>query len=213
MVAVSIFVRFIMVLTVLITQPIAVFGQTESPPIAEKTVAAETPPVRKKVEDSPAPAGFNNAVNLYSRGKYAQAAAVFEGFVKKGTANSQSRLYLGAAYQALKKYDKALAQYDWVGKNAPLISLKQKGIGNAKALRAARTGICPGNCLKLTTPGWQTIAGRDPNVRWMKFRESDGWSAWSTNHVGEVIEFANGRAVNKGKCPICGGTGRVAPLP
>jgi hypothetical protein len=46
----------------------------------------------------------------------------------------------------------------------------------------------------------------------MKFSFPGGYNAWSTHHLGEVIAFENGKPVNKGKCPICHGTGRVPVL-
>jgi tetratricopeptide (TPR) repeat protein len=163
-------------------------------------------------EENPAPPGYDAAVKLYGEKKYAPAAAAFEKFVKAGTDNSDVRMYLGACYQQLKKYDQALAQFDWVAKNAKLISVQNKGKKAAFTLRSYRAGICPGNCLKRSMPGWAHYPGLDPNLLWMKFTYSGGWIAYSTNHLGEVVEYVNGKPVNKGKCPICGGTGQVAKL-
>jgi hypothetical protein len=47
---------------------------------------------------------------------------------------------------------------------------------------------------------------------WQKFPDLDGrggYHAWTTHHVGEVIVYQNGVAVNIGKCKICGGTTKV----
>jgi hypothetical protein len=67
---------------------------------------------------------------------------------------------------------------------------------------------CPGPCLKPSSPGWQRmkVAGHGPNQLWMRFVHDDGsWTAWSRNHIGEVIEKVDGRWTNKGKCPTCQG--------
>jgi tetratricopeptide (TPR) repeat protein len=165
--------------------------------------------------DSEHPAGYDDAMRLYAARKYAPASAKFAAIAKEGTADADTHLYLGACYQALKKYDAALEQYDWVAKNAPLISLKNKGRSSAAWIRSARAGICPGNCLKANDPRWQRDA--TTNLSWIKFpyTASNGnhaWHSWSTHHIGQIIETVNGVPTNKGVCPICGGTGRVPKL-
>jgi hypothetical protein len=74
---------------------------------------------------------------------------------------------------------------------------------------------CDGPCLKKSTPGWRhmNVAGHRPSELWMRFDNDDGtWVAWSQAHIGQVIEKVDGRWVNKGKCPVCGGKG-VKPCP
>jgi hypothetical protein len=73
---------------------------------------------------------------------------------------------------------------------------------------------CPGPCLKLSRGTWihMDVAGHSPNDLWAKFPNQSGlggYHAWNQNHVGEVIVYQNGEAVNIGKCKICGGTGKV----
>jgi tetratricopeptide (TPR) repeat protein len=160
------------------------------------------------------PGGYADAMKLYAAAKYAPAAAKFDAIAKSGHADADTHYYLGACYQALQKYDAALTEYDWVAKNGKLFTEKRKGAASAAWIRSCRAGICPGNCLKINDPRWQSQAGS--NLKWIKFYYSkdggSGWNSWSTNHLGEVIESVNGVPTNKGKCTICGGTGRVAAL-
>ena len=73
---------------------------------------------------------------------------------------------------------------------------------------------CPGPCLKLTRGAWihLNVAGHDPAELWQKFPNQSGggaYQAWTKNHVGEVIAYQNGVAVNIGPCKVCGGTTKV----
>jgi hypothetical protein len=71
---------------------------------------------------------------------------------------------------------------------------------------------CPGPCMKLDSGRWvhMDVPGHDPSELWMKFQETGGsWQAWSQHHVGEVVVMQNGKAVNIGRCKICGGTTKV----
>jgi hypothetical protein len=73
---------------------------------------------------------------------------------------------------------------------------------------------CPGPCLKMSRGAWihMDVAGHDPNELWQKFPNQSGqggYQAWNQNHVGEVVVYQNGVAVNTGKCKICGGSTRV----
>jgi hypothetical protein len=70
---------------------------------------------------------------------------------------------------------------------------------------------CPGPCLKMSRGAWihMDVAGHDPNELWQKFPNQSGqggYQAWNQNHVGEVVVYQNGVAVNIGKCKVCGGT-------
>jgi len=71
---------------------------------------------------------------------------------------------------------------------------------------------CPGKCLKPSIGIWEhmNVPGHDPKELWQKFTGSQGWRAWTTAHVGEVIEIRNGRPENIGKCPTCGGKAKVS---
>ncbi len=55
------------------------------------------------------------------------------------------------------------------------------------------------------------VAGHDPNELWQKFpnQNGKGYQVWNQGHVGEVITYQNGVAVNTGPCKICGGTTKV----
>ena len=73
---------------------------------------------------------------------------------------------------------------------------------------------CPEPCLKLSKGAWihMTVAGHDPSELWQKFPNKNGqrgYQTWNQNHVGEVIGYKNGVAVNIGECKVCGGTTKV----
>ena len=73
---------------------------------------------------------------------------------------------------------------------------------------------CPGPCLKLSKGTWihMTVAEHGSNELWQKFpnkKGQAGYQSWNQDHVGEVIVYTNGVAVNIGKCKVCGGTGKV----
>ena len=73
---------------------------------------------------------------------------------------------------------------------------------------------CPGPCLKLSKGAWihMTVAEHGSNELWQKFpnkKGQAGYQSWNQDHVGEVIVYTNGVAVNIGKCKVCGGTGKV----
>ena len=71
---------------------------------------------------------------------------------------------------------------------------------------------CPGSCLRLSRGKWEhmQVAGHGPNELWQKFPNGPGkWTSWNQNHVGEVIAIRDGKAVNLGKCPTCGGSTKV----
>jgi len=197
------------------TPPADVAASLTAPEVAPASTAVPPAPtadatVSRKDPEAPPP-NFGKAEALMAAHKYAEAAKMFESFIAAGTANSKTRLYLGTCYQYLKHYDKALAQYDYVTNHASLISIKRQGQSAAHTLRCLRAGICPGQCLKPSDPGWHhmTVGGHPPTDIWMTF--ADGTS-YSQNHMGHIIRMVNGHAVDQGACPICGGTGRVEPL-
>jgi hypothetical protein len=65
---------------------------------------------------------------------------------------------------------------------------------------------CPRPCLKLSQGVWKMKDGK----RWRDFRGRDGGGlSISENHLGELVEMENGKPVNRGKCPTCGGTTKV----
>ena len=54
------------------------------------------------------------------------------------------------------------------------------------------------------------VPGHDPSELWQKFAGSRGTGAWTSAHVGEIIEIRKGMPENIGKCPMCEGTTRVS---
>ncbi|MGC3990479.1 MAG: hypothetical protein QM796_12520 [Chthoniobacteraceae bacterium] len=70
---------------------------------------------------------------------------------------------------------------------------------------------CPGPCLKLSVGRWEhmDVPGHDPSELWQKFTYAHGYQAWTTAHIGQVIEMRDGIPTNIGPCPICGGKGKV----
>jgi hypothetical protein len=50
------------------------------------------------------------------------------------------------------------------------------------------------------------VPGHYPNELWQKARGSRGTGAWTTAHVGEVIEIREGMPENTGKCVSPGRT-------
>jgi hypothetical protein len=89
-----------------------------------------------------------------------------------------------------------------------------QGAGSIKCTaRGCKDGWvdCPGPCLKLSVGRWEhlDVPGHDPKELWQKFTYSDGWHAWTTGHIGEVIEMRGGKPTNVGKCPVCKGKGKV----
>lgn len=162
-------------------------------------------------------AQYTLAASLFKVKKYKEATAALQKAVATGADNGESGILLGYCYYELKKYPEAMKEYQRVAATAPLISTKNKAQKLAQTLSSYMRGICPGNCLKPTTPGWRkmNVPGKPDRLVWMVFPYLDtgtrgGSEYWSNDHMGEVIEYVNGRPVNKGKCPICGGTGRVS---
>lgn len=184
-------------------------------PEIQPSVPLQRPAPAPLRPEKPKPAGFDEAAKMYKSGMTKDAMLRFEKFLKDGTADDESRQYLAACYQAQKMYAKALAQYDWLKANARSITMQKSAGASAHTIRCYQNGICPANCLKLSMPGWSytTIDGKKSPMRWIKFHESRGTIAYSEHHLGELIEFdKEGRAVSRGKCPICHGTGHVPKL-
>jgi len=111
---------------------------------------------------------------------------------------------------------------------APALAVAEPGPGEKVCFACNGTGIvkcpapgcvdgqvdCPGPCLKLSRGVWihMDVSGHSPTDLWQKFPNQSGmggWQAFNQNHVGDVIQYQNGVAVDTGKCPICGGTGKV----
>jgi len=89
------------------------------------------------------------------------------------------------------------------------------GVGTMKCPEpGCKDGLvdCPGPCMKLSKGVWEhmEVAGHPPTDLWQKFfTAGGGYQAWNQNHVGQVVEMRDGKPVNIGNCPVCGGTGKV----
>jgi len=163
----------------------------------------------EKPKEKPAPAGQAAAVKLYSQRKFAPAAAMFEKFIKDGTANSETHAYLAYCEYSQRHYTKALKQFDWVAKWTPNnYKLRTSAESSGAILRGQMYGICPQPCLKQNDPRWQRVGDH----REMHWTTKDGWVGVTDHHVGQLISVKNDQLVNGGVCPTCGGTGRVTPL-
>ena len=72
---------------------------------------------------------------------------------------------------------------------------------------------CPGPCVELSKGVWRhtDINGQPSDILWQVFNSPDGRGTFaiSEHHVGDVFTIQNGHLVDLGKCPICGGTGKV----
>jgi len=182
-------------------------------------LATDTPPVTPALDwksikpgDRPPPPDFAAAEKLYNARKFALAQKEFQKYIALGLDDVKTHFELAYCYYYQKIYSKAQKEFEWVAKNAKLVSMKNGAASTARTLQCYRAGVCPGNCLKANDPRWQHLPGKDPNELWIKFPFSGGWNAWSQNHIGQVVEYVNGKPENKGTCPICGGTGTVAVL-
>src|SRR5579872_6992876 len=160
---------------------------------------------------------FSEGKKLYQAGKYTEALKHFDFAAKTGEDSGEATIMKGSCYYQMKKYDQALQEYNLTVKNAKLISVKNKAQKMARTLDCYMKGTCPGNCLKASMSGWRkmNVPGKPSRLVWMVFPYLDpagkgGSEYWSNDHMGEVIEYVNGRPVNKGKCPICHGTTHVS---
>lgn len=160
---------------------------------------------------------FDKGAKLFQTQKYAEALTHFSKAVKSAAEDGEGMIMEGYCFFNLKQYPKALAKYKEASEKGKLISIRNKAQKLAQTLDCYMRGICPGNCLKPSMPGWRKmyVAGKPDYLVWMVYPYLDpagkgGSEYWSNDHMGEVIEYVNGRPVNKGKCPICHGTGHVS---
>ncbi len=170
-------------------------------------------PATSSTKKTNAKSELDLAAELYRSGKYSDALKHFRTIAESGSDNGDARIMMGYCYVGLKKYQEALKEYNQAAKEGKLISIRNKAQGLASRLDTEMKGICPGNCLKPSMPGWHkmNVPGTPDRLVWMVFPYLDpagkgGSEYWSNDHMGEVIEYVNGRPVNKGKCPICHGT-------
>jgi hypothetical protein len=191
----------------------------QKPPVketSEETPATPTPPALDwksiKPGDRPPPPDFAAAEKLYNARKFALAQKEFQKYIALGIDDVKTHFELAYCYYYQRVYSKAQKEFEWVAKNAKVVTMQRGAEATARSLKCCRMGICPGNCLKANDPRWQRLPDKDPSELWIKFPFSGGYSAWSQHHIGQVVEYVNGRPENKGTCPICDGTGKVAVL-
>lgn len=176
------------------------------------TAAAEDAADQKKRQDE-----FASGSKLYQTQKFQEALKHFQNAAATEADDGEARIMVGYCYYSLKQYDKALKEYTLAADKGKLISVRNKAQRLAQTLRTYMVGICPGNCLKPSMPGWRkmNVPGKPDRLVWMVYPYLDpagkgGSEYWSNDHMGEVIEYVNGRPINKGTCPICKGTGKVS---
>lgn len=176
------------------------------------TAAADNAADQKKRQDE-----FASGSKLYQTQKFQEALKHFQNAAAIEADDGEARIMVGYCYYSLKQYDKALKEYTLAADKGKLISVRNKAQRLAQTLRTYMVGICPGNCLKPSMPGWRkmNVPGKPDRLVWMVYPYLDpagkgGSEYWSNDHMGEVIEYVNGRPINKGTCPICKGTGKVS---
>lgn len=163
-----------------------------------------------KPADRPAPPGLDAAVKLYGQGKWALAQKELQKFVKAGTADVSTHGYLAYCLYQQRQYGAAQKEFEWVSKySTKNITLQRSAQNYVRMLGSRRSGVCPGSCIKASDPRWERHAD---GSAWLKFPYSGGYNSWSSNHIGEVVVYEHGKPVNKGRCNLCGGTGKVPVL-
>lgn len=180
---------------------------------ARKAEAAAKKDAEKKARD----ADYAKGSQLFQSKKYAEAIKVLQKAASSTADDGEAKILLGYCYYSLKQYPAALKQYHLAAEKGTLVSVRNRAQKLEQTLNSYMRGICPGNCLKPSTPGWRkmNVPGKPDHLVWMVFPYKDtgtrgGSEYWSNDHMGEVIEYVNGRPINKGKCPICRGTGKVS---
>lgn len=160
---------------------------------------------------------YQKGAKLFQEKKYPAAAASLAVAAQSPLDDGEAGILLGYCFYEMHQYQKALEQYKKVSETGKLISVKNRAQRLAATLNSYMKGICPGNCLKPSTPGWRKmdVPGKPDRLVWMVFPYLDpagkgGSEYWSNDHMGEVIEYVNGRPINKGPCPLCSGTGKVS---
>ncbi len=178
------------------------------PVIAQEDTNGEQEKLRQKE--------YAEGTKLFQAKKYSDALKHYKKASETTTDDGECAILAGRCYFHLKEYDKALKQYELVAQNGKRVTVKNKAQKYAQQLSCMMKGICPGNCLKPSMKGWRKmkVEGTPERLVWMVFPYLDkagkgGSEYWSNDHMGEVIEYVNGRPKNMGKCPICNGTGKI----
>lgn len=200
-------------------------GVTGGADTSEATPAATSATPQTKPNEPPPPTeeqlkkrneAFGKAAQFMAKKKYDEAIKAFDSAWKSGGDSGEALIYMGSCYYSKKQYPQALKQYQLASVKGTNFKTRHKAEGMAARLASYMRGVCPDTCLKASTPGWQhrDAAGHPSKELWMHFRYSDskgsGTVAYSQNHIGEKIGRVNGVPKSIGKCPTCGGTGRVS---
>lgn len=200
-------------------------GTTRGAESSETTESSATATPPTKPNESPPPTeeqlkkrneAFGKAAQFMAKKKYDDAIKAFDSAWKSGGDSGEALIYMGSCYYSKKQYPQALKQYQLASVKGTNFKTRHKAEGMAARLASYMRGVCPDTCLKASTPGWQhrDAAGHPSKELWMHFRYSDskgsGTVAYSQNHIGEKIGRVNGVPKSIGKCPTCGGTGRVS---
>ncbi len=206
----------------LISQGASTFAQNnpegETTTTTTTTTEAKGAPQAKEISDQKTRSDeFALGSKFYQTKKFAEALKHFQKAAATQADDGEARIMAGYCYYSLKQYEKALKEYTLAADKGKLISVRNKAQRLAQRLSSYLRGICPGNCLKPSMPGWRkmNVPGKPDRLVWMVYPYLDpegrgGSEFWSNDHMGEVIEYVNGRPINKGVCPICNGTGKVS---
>lgn len=192
---------------------------TSDPPETKPTTTEAKPnkgdedAAEKKARDSE----FAKGSQLFQKKKFAEAIKHLQKAASSTADDGEAKILLGYAHYNLKQYDAALKQYHLASEKGTLVSIRNRAGKLERTLSCYMRGVCPGNCLKPSMPGWRkmNVPGKPAHLVWMVYPYLDpagkgGSEYWSNDHMGEVIEYVNGRPFNKGKCPTCQGTGKVS---
>ena len=201
--------------------PAAVKAEEVSKQASPELATSETKPqivsAEKQAQESLRKHEFESGSKLFQSGKYKEALGAFSKAAQSGADDGEATIMTGYCHYHLKQYSLALKDYTTAADKGKLISIRNRAQKLAATLDSYMRGICPGNCLKPSMPGWHkmNVPGKPDRLIWMVFPYLDpagkgGSEYWSNDQMGEVIEYINGRPVDKGICPICHGTGHVS---
>lgn len=182
-----------------------------------KPTTTEAKPNNEDLEKKARDSEFAKGSQLFQAKKFAEAIKHLQKAANSTADDGEAKILLGYAHYNLKQYDAALKQYHLAAEKGTLVSIRNRAGKLERTLSFYMRGVCPGNCLKPSMPGWRkmNVPGKPAHLVWMVYPYLDpagkgGSEYWSNDHMGEVIEYVNGRPFNRGKCPTCQGTGKVS---